>query len=194
MAKERKIYTGFGDRGRTSLLGGEIVEKDDLRVNAYGALDELQSALGVARSLVREEYARSILFAVQKDLFVAGSELASTSGRFLKGGQRITTGDVKKLEKRVDQLTGRYGLPGGFVIPGESLESAAVHLARSICRRVERLIVGLHRRTRAYEVLIVYFNRLSDLLFVLAWSMTVDAAIEEVLSGLMPDSVKSAGK
>ncbi len=92
----RKIYTRFGDRGQTKLLSGETVEKDDLHVNTYGALDELQSHLGMARSLIQEESVRSILRAIQKDLFVAGAELASTAERISQLGNRITIKDVKQ--------------------------------------------------------------------------------------------------
>jgi cob(I)alamin adenosyltransferase len=180
----RKIYTRFGDRGQTRLLSGETVGKDDLRVNTYGALDELQSHLGMARSLVRDEYVRAILHAVQQDLFVAGAALASMPELFFQLGNRITEKDVDRLEDLIDQVTERVGMPGGFVIPGASPESAALHVARSVCRRVERLVVSLNRITGTYERLIVYFNRLSDLLFVLAWAVAVTTAVEKVLSEL----------
>ncbi len=180
-----KIYTRFGDRGQTKLLSGETVAKDDLRVNTYGAVDELQSHLGMARSLLREEHLSTILHALQRDLFVAGAELASTSERLSQLNNRLTTKDVDRLEAWIDQMADQYGMPAGFVIPGASLESGALHLARSVCRRVERLIISLNRTTGAYEQLIVYFNRLSDLLFVLAWSTTVMAAVERVCGELM---------
>ena len=177
-----KIYTCFGDRGQTKLLSGETVEKDDLRVDTYGALDELQSHIGMARSLIREEHVRSTLLAVQKDLFVAGAELASTPERIYKLKKRITAKDVKKIEEWIDQAVERYGMPSGFVVPGASIDSAALHLARSVCRRVERSIVSLNQINGTYKVVIVYFNRLSDLLFVLAWSLTVTDAIEQALN------------
>jgi cob(I)alamin adenosyltransferase len=181
----RRIYTGFGDRGQTRLLSGETVGKDDLRVNTYGALDELQSHLGMARSLVQDESVRSILHAVQKDLFVAGAALASMPELFFQLGNRITDKDVIRLEEWIDQEAERVGLPAGFVIPGTSADSAALHVARSVCRRVERLVVSLNRITGTYERLLVYFNRLSDLLFVLAWSVAVAVAVEAVLNELV---------
>lgn len=180
-----KIYTRFGDRGQTRLLSGEIVGKDDLRVNTYGALDELQSHLGMARSLIRDEAVRSILHAVQKDLFVAGAALASMPELIFQLGNRITDTDVSRLEDWIDETVERVGMPGGFVIPGTAPDSAALHVARSVCRRVERLVVSLHRITGTYERLIVYFNRLSDLLFVLSWSVAVAAAVESVLNELV---------
>jgi cob(I)alamin adenosyltransferase len=184
----RKIYTAFGDRGQTKLLSGETVEKDDLRVNTYGALDELQSHIGMARSLIREEHVRSTLLAIQKDLFVAGAELASTPERIFKLKTRINAKDVKKIEEWIDQAVERCGMPSGFVIPGASRDSAALHLARSVCRRVERSIVSLNHISGTYKVVIVYFNRLSDLFFVLAWSLEVMAATEQVLNELMAGS------
>jgi len=177
----RKIYTRFGDRGQTKLLSGETAAKDDLRVDTYGTLDELQSHLGMARSLVQEETVRSILHAVQKDLFIAGAELASTPQRLSRLENRLEAKDISKLEHWIDQMTDQYGMPGGFVIPGDSPASAALHVARSVCRRAERLIVRLSHSTRSYGDLIIYINRLSDLLFVLAWSTALTAAIEDVL-------------
>lgn len=181
----RKIYTRFGDRGQTVLLSGETVGKDDLRVNTYGALDELQSHLGMARSLVRDERVRAILHAVQQDLFVAGAALASMPEQFYQLGSRISEAEVSKLESWIDEVAEQVGMPGGFVIPGTSPESAALHVARSVCRRVERLVVSLNRINGTYEKLIIYFNRLSDLLFVLAWAVAVTAAVEEVLRELV---------
>ena len=180
----RKIFTRFGDRGQTKLLSGETVAKDELRVNTYGAVDELQSHLGMARSLIREESLRAILHALQKDLFVAGAELASTRKRLSQLGNRLTTKDVTKLEAWIDEIAEQFGMPGGFVIPGASPESAALHVARSVCRRVERLIISLNRSTGTYKELIVYFNRLSDLLFVLAWANSVTSVVEFVLEEL----------
>ena len=180
-----KIYTRFGDQGRTRLLSGETLEKDDLRVRTYGALDELQSHLGMAHALLSEPTLRSMLYAIQKDLFVAGSELASTPSKVAHLKRRLTTQDVSLLEAKIDQLAESFGIPGSFVIPGASPDSAALHVARSVCRRVERLIVQLNRSTRSYQDLIVYFNRLSDLLFVMAWSATVNAIVEGVLDELL---------
>jgi cob(I)alamin adenosyltransferase len=181
----RRIYTRSGDQGQTRLLSGETLEKDDLRVNTYGTLDELQSHLGMARALMSEPTLRSMLYAIQKDLFVAGSELASTPTKLARLKRRLTTEDVSVLEAKMDQLAETFGIPGSFVIPGASSDSAALHVARSVCRRVERLIVQLNRSARSYQGLIVYFNRLSDLLFVMAWSATVNALAESVLDELV---------
>lgn len=182
----RRIYTKGGDQGRTRLLSGETVEKDDCRVSAYGALDELQSHLGVARVLAGEERARSIINSVQKIIFVAGSELASTHETLSRLKRRINREDVRGLEEWIDELTGVYGLPGHFVVPGRSLDSAVLHVARAICRRCERSIVLLNRNAGGdYGECIIFFNRLSDLLFVLAWSLELRALVKEVVRGLV---------
>jgi ATP:cob(I)alamin adenosyltransferase len=184
--KLRTIYTKGGDLGQTRLLSGETVEKDDCRVSAYGALDELQSHLGVARVVAGHEQMRSIIGAVQKIIFVAGSELASTYETLIRLQRRITMMDVRELEKWIDELTGIYGLPGRFVVPGASLDSAVLHVARSVCRRCERSIVMLNRESGGdYAECIIFFNRLSDLLFVLAWSLEVRALVREVVRGLV---------
>jgi cob(I)alamin adenosyltransferase len=186
MADEvQRIYTRFGDQGQTKLLSGETVDKDDLRVDTYGALEELQSHLGMARALVREETLRSMICEIQKELFVAGAELASSQTSLPQRKRRITKNDVLALEAKIDGLTESFGLSRSFVIPGTSPDSAALHTSRSVCRRVERLVVRLNRNTKSYQDLIVYFNRLSDLLFVMAWSATVSAVIENVLDGVV---------
>ncbi len=183
--KVQRIYTRFGDQGRTKLLSGETVAKDDLRVDTYGTLDELQSHLGMARTLVRREILKSMICDLQEELFVAGAELASTGPSLPQLKRRITKLDASALEAKIDRLTDSFGIARSFVIPGTSPDSAALHVARSVCRRVERLVVRLNRTTNSYRDLIVYFNRLSDLLFVMAWSATVSAVIENVLDGLV---------
>jgi cob(I)alamin adenosyltransferase len=181
-----RIYTKGGDQGQTRLLSGETVEKDDCRVSAYGALDELQSHLGVARVLAGLEPVRSILGSVQQIIFIAGSELASTHETLMRLKRRVNREDVRRLEEWIDGLTGVYGLPGRFVVPGSSLDSAVLHVARAVCRRCERSIVLLNRETGGeYSECVVFFNRLSDLLFVLAWSLELRALVEDVVRGLI---------
>lgn len=181
-----KIYTRQGDQGQTRLLSGDKVEKDDPRVKTYGALDEFQSHLGFAKSLIRVESISSILDEIQEDIFVASSELASTPKTLTELKHRINQEDVKRLETWIDEFTVIYGLPDGFVIPGNSSDSAAVHVARSVCRRCERLLVMLKRqRDFGSKALLVYFNRLSDLLFVLAWVLEIRAVISKVIEDLI---------
>jgi len=181
-----KIYTRQGDLGQTRLLSGDKVEKDDPRVKTYGALDELLSLLGFAKSLIRVESISSLLDKIQEDIFVASSELASTPKTLTKLKYRINQEDVKRLETWIDKFTMTYGLPDGFIIPGNSSDSAAVHVARSVCRRCERLLVMLKRRhDLGGKILLVYFNRLSDLLFMLAWALEIRAVVSEVIEEIM---------
>jgi cob(I)alamin adenosyltransferase len=176
-----KIYTRRGDQGQTRLRSGERVSKDDARVKTYGALDELQAHIGMALSLTRFESIRVELGAVQEDVIAASAELASSPEAALQFGRRIGRGDVVRLEQWIDELTASYSLPERFVRPGRSTDSAAVHVARAVCRRCERLIVALNRQAGGYDDLLVYFNRLSDFLFVIAWSLEVNAVLEGIV-------------
>jgi len=184
-SSSRKIYTGVGDKGKTRLLSGENIEKDDSRIETYGTLDEFQAHLGMARSLLRQEAVRSVLFAIQEDIFVAGSELASTPTALNRLIRRLGNEEISRLERWIDEFSALYGLPRRFVVPGQSSGSAALHIARAVCRRCERMIVMLNRSTGGYDELVVYFNRLSDLLFVLAWSLDINNIVEDVVHNLI---------
>jgi cob(I)alamin adenosyltransferase len=181
----RKIYTRRGDRGETTLLSGETVKKDDPRVKTYGSLDEFQSHLGNLFPLTRDESVRAICFRIQDDIFVASSELASTPGALPKLKRRISEKDVSKLEGWIDEFTASYGLPDRFVVPINSQAGAALNVARAVCRRCERLIVTMDQKTGVYGELVMYFNRLSDLLFVLAWSIEIKTVVEKVIRDLL---------
>jgi len=189
-SRPRKIYTRRGDEGQTQLLSKETVHKGDKRVRAFGTLDELQSHLGLVRALTCQESIRSILYYIQEDIFVASSELASTSKTLSDLRRRITKNNTEKLEGWIDKFTALYGLPKGFVVPGKYLDSSALHVARSVCRRAERLIVILNREEKVYGDLIRYFNRLGDLLFMLAWSLEVNALIEDVVREIIENAIK----
>ncbi len=180
-----KIYTRRGDQGETRLLSGEKVKKDDLRVKTYGSLDELQSHLGVALSLTRNESVRSICLGIQDDIFLASSELASTLGALSRLKRSIGEKDVGRLEDWIDELTALHGQPSRFVVPILSQGSAMLNVARAVCRRCERLIVTLNQQTGEYRELLVYFNRLSDLLFMLSWSLEVKTVVEDVVHDLI---------
>jgi len=188
----KKIYTGMGDEGKTRLLSGERVEKDNPQVRTYGALDEFQSHLGMARSLIRQESVRSVLVTIQEDIFVASAELASTPEGRIRLKRCLGKEDISRLERWIDEFAALYGMPRYFVIPGKSPDSAALHIARTVCRRCERLIVMLNKATGGYDTLLVYFNRLSDLLFVLAWALEISAIVEDIVSDLIEEG--EAGK
>lgn len=189
-SRSRRIYTRRGDEGLTQLLSKETVDKGDKRVRAFGTLDELQSHLGLVRALTCQESIRSILYYVQEDIFVASAELASTSKALSDLKRRISKSNTEKLEGWIDKFTALFGLPKGFVVPGKHLDSSALHVARSVCRRAERLIVILNREERVYGDLIRYFNRLGDLLFVLAWSLEVNALIEDIVREVIESAIK----
>jgi len=187
------IYTRRGDKGLTQLLSRETVGKADLRVKCYGSLDELQSHLGFVRALVGRESVQSIIYEVQEDIFVASAELASTSGALPRLKRRIDKRDTVRLEGWIDEITSQYGLPKGFVSPGKYLDSSALHVARAVCRRSEREIVMLNQQEGGYDELLCYFNRLSDLLFMLAWSLEVHNLIEYVVREAVAFVIKGGG-
>jgi len=184
------IYTRKGDSGNTRLFSGEAVTKDDLRVQTYGTLDEFQAQLGMARALIEDEALGSIVYGIQQDVSSACAELASNPETFSRLKRRIGGEDAAKLEKQIDALIAAYGLPHGFVIPGRAPDSAAVHVARTVCRRGERLIVMLNREVKEFDELLVYFNRLSDFLFVLAWSLEVMFVVKNVTREVTKDGSK----
>lgn len=186
-----RIYTRRGDLGESGILSGERLSKDDLRFQAVGALDELQSHLGVARALTGFPRLNSILCSIQKNLFVAGSELASTRRSLPSLSRRLGAEDVGHIETWIDELSELYGLPGRFVAPGRSLASAAMHVVRSVCRRCERHIVALNtQESGAYSDLTPYFNRLSDLFFVMAWCLEMREIVTEALRDVLTGTVE----
>lgn len=168
-----KVYTRRGDDGTTGLLYGGRVDKDDRRTAAYGTVDELVSALGMARAALREqpEWHDAVL-AIQRELFVVGAQLATLTehwDRLEAGVSRVTDAMVDGVEQRIDSLTARFPLPEEFVVPGQQPAGAALDLARGIARRAERETVVLHRDgLLPDDVPLRYLNRVSDELFVLA--------------------------
>jgi ATP:cob(I)alamin adenosyltransferase len=183
------IYTRRGDAGQTTLLSGELVDKDDARVQTYGAVDELQAHLGMVIALTRSARVRSLLEAVEEDMVAVCAELASSGEPGTRLSRRVGRDDAARLERAIDDLTASYRLPHGFVRPGASPDSAAAHVARAVSRRCERLIVALDKRAGGLDDLVVYFNRLSDFLFVVAWSLEVEGVLDDIVS----ESVERAG-
>ncbi len=165
------ITTRVGDKGTTYLFSGEEVFKDSPRTETYGDVDELVSVLGVARCHSANEEVRSILLDLQRDLFVVGAELATAIDHLDLLKQRIDEPALKAFENRRDQLEARIALPDGFILPGGSDSAAAAHIdhARTIARRLERKTVSLSRAGLLQnEHLLVWMNRLSDFLWLLA--------------------------
>lgn len=157
-----KIYTRTGDDGSTGIAGNIRVQKDDVRIEAMGDVDELNSAIGLLLTEALPETARNVLVAIQHRLFDLGGELA------MPEYQTLNTAHTAVLEAAIDQWNTTLPPLKDFILPGGSRSGALCHLARTICRRTERRLVNLHRHApQRFEVL-RYLNRLSDLLFVLA--------------------------
>jgi cob(I)alamin adenosyltransferase len=175
-----KIYTRTGDTGETSLFGGQRISKADLRVAAYGDVDELNAWLGLVRSAAVDSELAGMLEKLQRDLFAVGARLADPAhkiaGRVVKAA--VSADDIARLEHWIDALEG--GLPAlrRFILAGGSTAGASLHVARTVCRRAERSIVALGADAVESDLL-VYVNRLSDLLFVMARAVNHRAGIPE---------------
>ena len=167
MVKLNKIYTRTGDKGDTGLVGGVRRPKYDLRVEAYGTVDETNAAIGLARLHTKGAH-DEMLKRIQHDLFDTGADLATPYGSGSDKALRITDIQVKRLEKEIDALNAKLSPLNSFVLPGGTAASAYLHLARTIARRAERIICALATVEKINPVSIKYINRLSDFLFVMA--------------------------
>lgn len=169
MPRLTRIYTRTGDDGTTALGGGQRVPKDALRIEAYGTVDELNSVLGVAAAAGVVERLRKPLRTVQNELFHLGSDLCVLEeDKEEKPVPRIEEGHVTALESLMDSLNEELEPLANFVLPGGSLAAAHLHVARTVCRRAERLVVSLAREEEVGQWTARYLNRLSDALFVMA--------------------------
>ena len=180
MAKKFKLYTKTGDDGTTGLLGGSRVKKYDLRLEAYGTVDELNASIGTIRSNDLSEEIVSILIKIQNKLFNIGSLLASDEeGKSFTADLSITTQHIDELEKAIDNFEENLPEIKHFVLPGGEIISAQCHVARTICRRAERRILEFAEKESIQSEIIVYMNRLSDFLFVLARKIAFDKNTKE---------------
>lgn len=161
-----KLYTGTGDQGETRFFGGQRVAKDDPRVSAYGGVDELNAALGVARASGGDAQTADLLRELQAELFLLGAELADPQHR--GKSPCITEEHSVRLEQLIDGAQGELPALTQFTLPGGTPAGAALHVARAVCRRAERGVVALARQDEVSPAVLVYLNRLGDLLFVLA--------------------------
>lgn len=174
------IYTRRGDRGKTSLYDGDRRSKNNRRICALGAIDELNSQLGFALSLLSRTNGKfkDSLRQLQQDLFEIAAELATASG---KPPFSITIKRVHKLERMIDNIEGELPVLANFIFPGGSPVGAALHVARSVCRRAEREMVTLSKKEKVNPNIMMYLNRLSDLLFMLARKINrLDKSPEEI--------------
>ncbi|MDO5509441.1 MAG: cob(I)yrinic acid a,c-diamide adenosyltransferase [Weeksellaceae bacterium] len=180
-----KIYTKTGDKGTTSLYGGTKVSKADLRIESYGTTDELNSAIGCIMAHTQKEDVHNALISIQKQLFVLGAELATPPDKlFLANGKSrigktLQEEDITALENHIDQMESELPALQKFILPGGGAAAAHAHLARTICRRAERRVVALKNEDEVRKLLVIYLNRLSDYLFVLARKLSKDAGIPD---------------
>ena len=172
-----KAYTGTGDKGETRLYGGTRVGKENPRVEAYGAVDELNSQIGVARALVKNKGLSQILKNVQEDLFVLGGDLASEL--VSASVPRIGKTQLSRLESVTNELNAGLASLKRFILPGGSLPGAELHVARAVCRRAERRIVTLSKVESINPDVIPYVNRLSSFLFVVARAINRQQRVPE---------------
>ncbi len=177
-----KIYTRTGDTGTTGLIGGSRVKKFDLRLEAYGTVDELNSFLGVVRSLQTDGHADEMLEKIQNKLFVIGAHLATEDSiTLIKKHIPVVEADILLLENEMDEMNEQLPELRNFILPGGCQAASFCHVARTVCRRAERLIVGLAEKVEVDPNLIVYMNRLSDYLFVLSRKVSMDQKAAEIL-------------
>lgn len=172
-----RIYTKFGDKGSTALLGGSVVSKNDLRVVAYGGIDELNAALGVVIAESDNLEIVDFLRKIQSDLFVIGAELSSKGMK----SKPISPARVGDLENEIDRIDPILMPLRNFVLPGGCKTASLLHLARTICRRAERDVVALSQKESVNPDIIMYINRLSDLLFMQARLANHGEKVEEII-------------
>jgi len=164
-----KIYTKTGDKGETGLVGGKRIGKDAVLLHAYGTVDELNSILGIARAHKPNKEIDEILIKLQNDLFILGADLANPAQNS-KSTQRTNDKHVDALEKLIDSLEAKLEPLKSFIMPGGGIVGAQLHAARCICRRAERHVVSTLQIGQSHPKTLLYLNRLSDLLFVMARS------------------------
>ena len=178
-----KIYTKTGDAGLTGLFGGGRVSKDDPRVEAYGDVDELNACLGVARAVEVMPRIDEVLVPIQRDLFSIGALLATPDLEKMHdhlAKAQIDDDRIVSLEKEIDACDRELEPLRAFIVPGGTPKAASLHIARTVCRRAERRVISLQKEVEIPQIVVVYLNRLSDLLFTLARVANTRAGAGEV--------------
>lgn len=174
-----KIYTKTGDQGTTALFGGKRVSKAHLRIDTYGTVDELNSYIGLVRDQDVNKKRKEVLVEIQDRLFTIGSILATEPGNTKVKVPHLTEADIEFLEKEIDAMDLQLQPMRFFVLPGGHQSVSFCHLARTVCRRTERLTIELNTIETVDPLVIKYLNRLSDYLFVLSRTMTKELQVEE---------------
>lgn len=174
-----KIYTKTGDEGTTSLFGGKRISKSDLRIESYGTIDELNSYVGLLRDQEVNHKRKEVLVEIQDRLFTIGSMLATEPENTKVKIPHLQEGDITFLEKQIDEMDLLLPPMKFFVLPGGHVSVSFGHVARTVCRRAERLVIALNQHEKIESLIIKYLNRLSDYLFVLCRMMAQELEIEE---------------
>ncbi len=173
-----KIYTKTGDNGTTGLIGNKRVKKSNPRITSYGMVDELNASIGIILSSKIGKDIRDLLTKIQNDLFVVGADLANPN--LENKSNRVTSEMTSYLEKEIDRLEEKLSPITYFILPGGDLVASQVHLARAICRRAETNIVNLSEIDKINNHCLIYMNRLSDLLFVIARTINKRKKISDI--------------
>ncbi|GGF17908.1 cob(I)yrinic acid a,c-diamide adenosyltransferase [Echinicola rosea] len=175
-----KLYTKGGDQGQTSLLGGSRVSKADLKIEAYGTVDELNAFVGLLKDQKVNKKRSDQLKTIQDRLFTIGADLATEEGNKNVKKPDIVEGDVAFLEKEIDLMEEKLPALKKFILPGGHPAISYSHVARTVCRRAERRVTALHDQEVVDEIIIKYLNRLSDYLFVLGRMITIELEVKEI--------------
>src|SRR3989338_5088425 len=173
-----KIYTKIGDQGKTTFFGCGMVDKNDPRIEAFGALDELNSVIGVTLCFVEDDKLRTLLTKIQNDLFQVGADVAGSELQE-NALPHITPEHVREVEGMIDELEEKLGMPKKFILPGGTTSSSFLHLCRTVTRRAERTLVGVKDLINLNPEILRYVNRLSDLLYILARQANKELEIKE---------------
>jgi len=182
MTKISKVYTRTGDKGTTGLIGGTRVKKYDVRLEAYGTVDELNSWIGLLHSQNIDKKQKEILVGIQQILFVIGSQLATDRSKIdISNRAACKAEDIALLEKEMDQMSEELPELKNFILPGGSQTVSFCHIARTVCRRAERRAYELAEKEEVHPNLLKYLNRLSDFLFVLARKIGKDSKMKEII-------------
>jgi cob(I)alamin adenosyltransferase len=174
-----KIYTRTGDSGSTSLFGGKRVSKADLRIDSYGTIDELNSYIGLLRDQEVNRKRKPVLVEIQDRLFTIGSILAAEPGNTKVKVPALTEADTEALEKEIDSMEAQLPPMRSFVLPGGHQAVSFCHVARTVCRRAERLVIALDAQEKVDPLVLKYLNRLSDYLFMLSRKMSAELKADE---------------
>jgi cob(I)alamin adenosyltransferase len=179
MASDTTLYTGTGDDGYTGVLGRDRVAKYDLQPVAYGTLDEVSALLGLARTTVLHPCAAEIILEVQRDLYAAMADLATTPEAAIKSGVRLHASRIVWLEGIIDEVGNQVQIPPAFIVPGDSYAGALLDVVRTVVRRAERHVAKLHHQAMLCNLVVLqYLNRLSSLLFAMSRLEDKEAGVE----------------